>query len=219
MGIEAIVTFPPGAFSQGVPDHQWDGTKLRLKNPDGSWGDYVDLQATEPPPPPVVMTGRPEIFQDDDENDWNLPVNILPPGVTDWRHIFQIQINPALKAGDYIEVAGTAQIRLDAPYNTEFVTKITLTPGYPYYAEDLWGYNGAAGVGYFIKKLAGHNVDPQEHYFTPTLFGGLVVPANMPNSILTVGIRCRSTAAGSAGVNTATILRGYGGLVAKVWRA
>jgi hypothetical protein len=26
------------------PDHEWKGTELRFENPDGSWGDYVDLQ-------------------------------------------------------------------------------------------------------------------------------------------------------------------------------
>jgi len=26
-----------------MPDHQWDGTKLRFEEPDGRWGKYVDL--------------------------------------------------------------------------------------------------------------------------------------------------------------------------------
>jgi len=31
--------------AQGLPpEHQWDGTKLQFKNPDGSWGTLVDLQ-------------------------------------------------------------------------------------------------------------------------------------------------------------------------------
>lgn len=27
-----------------MPDHQWDGTRLRFEEPDGTWGKYVDLQ-------------------------------------------------------------------------------------------------------------------------------------------------------------------------------
>lgn len=27
-----------------MPDHQWDGTRLRFEEPDGSWGKYVDLK-------------------------------------------------------------------------------------------------------------------------------------------------------------------------------
>lgn len=27
-----------------APEHEWDGTRLRFKNPDGSWGEYVDLR-------------------------------------------------------------------------------------------------------------------------------------------------------------------------------
>jgi PKD repeat protein len=27
-----------------MPDHQWDGTRLRFEEPDGSWGKYTDLQ-------------------------------------------------------------------------------------------------------------------------------------------------------------------------------
>jgi hypothetical protein len=27
------------------PQHAWDGTRLRFQNPDGAWGDYVDLRA------------------------------------------------------------------------------------------------------------------------------------------------------------------------------
>lgn len=29
------------------PAHQWDGTKLRIENPDGTWGTYVDLQGSK----------------------------------------------------------------------------------------------------------------------------------------------------------------------------
>jgi len=31
----------PGA----PPEHEWDGTRLRFKNPNGTWGEYVELKA------------------------------------------------------------------------------------------------------------------------------------------------------------------------------
>jgi len=34
---------PPG----DIPDHEWDGTKIRFQNPDGSWGTWTDLQGDE----------------------------------------------------------------------------------------------------------------------------------------------------------------------------
>lgn len=160
---------------------------------------------------------KPEFYKDDSENDWHLPIPITQAGTTGWRNVFQFQV-PALKAGDLIEVIGSAEIRLDAAYNTEFVSKLTLTPGSPYYAEDLWGYNGSPGVGYFLQRIAGHNVDPQQHYFNPQFVGAMIVPADMPVSVITAGVRCRSTLAGS-GNDTATILPGYGACWAKVWRA
>lgn len=27
-----------------APEHEWDGTRLRFQNPDGSWGEWVDLR-------------------------------------------------------------------------------------------------------------------------------------------------------------------------------
>lgn len=27
-----------------IPDHEWDGTKLRFERPDGTWGEWVDLK-------------------------------------------------------------------------------------------------------------------------------------------------------------------------------
>lgn len=29
-----------------MPDHEWDGTRIRFELPDGSWGDWVDLRGT-----------------------------------------------------------------------------------------------------------------------------------------------------------------------------
>lgn len=34
---------PTGPMSP-MPDHQWDGTRIRFEEPDGTWGKYVDLQ-------------------------------------------------------------------------------------------------------------------------------------------------------------------------------
>jgi len=31
-----------------IPEHQWLGTKLRLRNPNGGWGDYVELAVNTP---------------------------------------------------------------------------------------------------------------------------------------------------------------------------
>jgi hypothetical protein len=30
-----------------IPAHEWDGTKLRFQNPDGTWGEFVDLQGRQ----------------------------------------------------------------------------------------------------------------------------------------------------------------------------
>jgi hypothetical protein len=159
---------------------------------------------------------RPEFYFDNDENDWNLPIPVTQAGSTAWRNVFQISI-PALKKGDLIKVMGTAEIRLNGTINTEFVSKVTLTPGLPYYAVDLWGYNGTPGVGYFLQPIAGHNVDPQAHYFNPQFIGMMEVPADMPSSVITAGVRCRSTAA--TGNESGTIMRGYGRMLVEVWRA
>ena len=37
---------PPGPRGEigPMPSHQWDGTALRFERPDGTWGDYVDLE-------------------------------------------------------------------------------------------------------------------------------------------------------------------------------
>ncbi len=34
-------------YSQNIPAHEWDGSKIRFQNPDGSWGDWVDLAVLE----------------------------------------------------------------------------------------------------------------------------------------------------------------------------
>lgn len=32
-----------------VPEHEWNGTQIRFRNPDGSWGPWVNLQGPEGP--------------------------------------------------------------------------------------------------------------------------------------------------------------------------
>ena len=32
-------------YSEGsAPEHEWSGTSVRFKNPDGSWGPFVDIR-------------------------------------------------------------------------------------------------------------------------------------------------------------------------------
>lgn len=33
-------------ISSKIPEHEWDGTKIRFQNADGTFGDYVDLRGT-----------------------------------------------------------------------------------------------------------------------------------------------------------------------------
>ncbi len=39
-------------ISRYGPAHQWDGTSLRFRNPDGSWGAWTDLRGPPAPQPP-----------------------------------------------------------------------------------------------------------------------------------------------------------------------
>lgn len=50
---------PPGPQGeQGpAPEHQWNGSKLRFKNPDGSWGTFVDLKGPKGPKGDAGKTG------------------------------------------------------------------------------------------------------------------------------------------------------------------
>ena len=34
-----------GFTASPPPMHEWDGTLLRLRNPDGTWGNWIDLKA------------------------------------------------------------------------------------------------------------------------------------------------------------------------------
>lgn len=40
-----------------MPEHRWDGTKLQFENPDGNWGQAVDLQGPAGPPGAVGFIG------------------------------------------------------------------------------------------------------------------------------------------------------------------
>lgn len=40
-----------------APAHEWSGTKLRFENPDGSWGDFVELRGPAGQPVAVSMGG------------------------------------------------------------------------------------------------------------------------------------------------------------------
>ena len=39
------------------PNHEWNDTSLRFENPDGSWGEYTDLQGTQGLQGPVGPEG------------------------------------------------------------------------------------------------------------------------------------------------------------------
>jgi hypothetical protein len=41
-----------------TPAHQWDGTKLRFQNPDGSWGKYVNLKGGKGDPGQKPRLGK-----------------------------------------------------------------------------------------------------------------------------------------------------------------
>ena len=40
-----------------APDHQWDGSKLRFRKPDGKWGKYVDLRGPKGEGGKTVVVG------------------------------------------------------------------------------------------------------------------------------------------------------------------
>lgn len=48
LGVNSIV-FQDGTVqtTAGPPAHEWNGTRLRFKNPDGSWGQWVNLRGPE----------------------------------------------------------------------------------------------------------------------------------------------------------------------------
>jgi hypothetical protein len=133
---------------------------------------------------------------------------------TQWRWIHRLQL-PALLAGDILQVFADGEIRLDGPINTEIATAVTLCPGWPYYAEDLWGMTGAIGYADFICRVKGENVDPQRHYVAPDLGQFYRMPCDMPQAWLHFRARARSSQP-SGGV---TIMGpGYGKLACTILR-
>lgn len=47
------------SHNKHIPAHQWDGTKLRLQNPDGTWGLWIDLIGPKGNMGPVGQPGAP----------------------------------------------------------------------------------------------------------------------------------------------------------------
>ena len=46
------------------PEHQWKGTKLRFKNPDGSWGEWIELKGKQGEAGDKGRAGSTQIVQD-----------------------------------------------------------------------------------------------------------------------------------------------------------
>lgn len=135
-----------------------------------------------------------------------------------WRWIHRLQL-PALKAGDVLQVAADGEIRNNTGINMEIATAVTLTPGWPYYVEDLSGYGGVPGFADFIVRVAGENVDAQRHYLRPTLKQNYLVPVDLPPYWLHFRGRARSDLA-NTGTHTASIMGpGYGKLSCVIHRA
>lgn len=64
-----------------APAHQWDGTKLRFENPDGSWGKKVDLEGPRGPAGygggGIVQTGGEFDLDDLPLGDTSTPTQII----------------------------------------------------------------------------------------------------------------------------------------------
>lgn len=88
---------PPGP----PPEHQWDGTRLRFRHPDGEWGAWVDLKPKPPapkpgepgPPPAHQVSGHRLRFQKPD-GGWGPWLDLRPKvavyggaggGAADWN--------------------------------------------------------------------------------------------------------------------------------------
>lgn len=54
---------PPG------PEHQWDGTKLRVQNPDGTWGQWCDLQGEKGEGEPGKTPKKGVDYKDGEDGD------------------------------------------------------------------------------------------------------------------------------------------------------
>lgn len=146
--------------------------------------------------------------------DTSLPVT--GPSETQWRWIHRLQL-PALLGGDVLHVCAEGQVANEAGVNVEIATQVTLVPGWPYYIEDLWGYNGAPGPSYMIGAINGEGVSTDRHYFQPSRTTQFVLPVTpMPTAWLNFRVRSRS----SATPQGQCIIKGpgYGHLACSVFR-
>lgn len=68
-----------------TPDHEWDGTKLRFQKPDGSWGEWVDLQGERGKPGKDGKNGKDgaRILIAGGGGSGGTNLNALQPGVAD----------------------------------------------------------------------------------------------------------------------------------------
>ena len=142
-------------------------------------------------------------------------VPITTADITAWRWIHRLQLPPLL-AGDVLQVHASGEIRHDYSINTEFATQISLTPGWPYYHEDLW-----SGSGYYnwISAPKGENINQQRHYYAPDLSQLFKMPVDMPVAILNFRIRCRSYDAQNGVMYNTIMGPGYGKLSCLIHRA
>jgi hypothetical protein len=148
---------------------------------------------------------------DKSENDVAIPAPVTQAGVTAWRNIFQVWIHTPLLAGDVVEIRGAAQIALDGWVNTEMATQVILTPGAPFYHNDI------ESSGVFLQPTAGENVDRERHYYAPQFSGGDRLPWGFPNgAMVSARLRCRSSSA--TGNEFGLIREGYGRLIVEVRR-
>ena len=74
-GLNANLKLDPAQLPY-TDSHEWDGTRLRLRNLDGSWGDYTDLRAGEP-----LLVPHPEYDIDLGGGSW---VGAVSDGTTLW---------------------------------------------------------------------------------------------------------------------------------------
>lgn len=167
--------------------------------------------ATLPPGPqgPPGASGVPDFYAAETEIDTDIPVTTA--ATTAWRWIYRLQIPCGLKAGDLLFIVANGQVVNDTGGNVEFVGGLTLSPGLPYYHEDI----GAGG--YMVGRLNGTNISPQQHYHIVPEIEVYRVPVDMPIAWLHYRVRCR--AATPVGSQICQIKQGYGRMTCLVWRA
>lgn len=131
------------------PEHQWDGPRLRFKNPNGSWGEWIDLSGVAPggpmgPMPAHEWNGSQIRFQEPG-GEWGAWVNLVgPTGATgpmpthEWNGK-QIRFQlPGGTWGPWVDVEGEEGQGL--------VWKNTYSALVTYDPYDLVHYNGSAYI-------------------------------------------------------------------------